>query len=345
MKDINGLQRENIKDLQPYASARSEFNGTEGIFLDANENSFGSPVEASYNRYPDPTQMALKTAISKVKGVPENHIFLGNGSDEAIDLLIRAFCTPGTDNIIISPPTFGLYEIFATIQDAGVKKAPLTEDFQLDMEAIAEAVDKNTKIIFVCSPNNPTGNTINRQDIETLLINFDGLVVVDEAYINYSRQHSFIKELTEYENLVVLQTFSKAWGMAGIRLGMAFASTPVINILNKIKAPYNLNQRTQELAIEALNNIEVVNEWIKTTVTEREKLVNELTQLSIIEKIFPSEANFLLVKVKNAEDIYKSLLNNGIITRKQLHIKDGCLRITVGTPTENSELLRVLQTL
>lgn len=345
MKDINGLQRENLKDLQPYASARSEYSGTGEIFLDANENSHGSPVDASYNRYPDPLQASLKIAISKIKGVPENHIFLGNGSDEAIDLLIRAFCTPATDNIIVSPPTFGLYEIFAKIQDAGVKKTPLTDDFQLDMEAIAEAVDKKTKIIFVCSPNNPTGNTINRQDIETLLINFDGLVVVDEAYINYSRQHSFIKELTEYENLVVLQTFSKAWGMAGIRLGMAFASTPVINILNKIKAPYNLNQSTQELAIQALNNIETVNDWIKTTVSEREKLVNELTKLSIIEKVFPSEANFLLVKVKNAEEVYKSLLNNGIITRKQLHIKDGCLRITVGTPTENSELLRVLQTL
>ena len=345
MKDIIGLQRENIKNLKPYASARAEFTGTEGIFLDANENSYGSPVDTAYNRYPDPTQMALKAAISTVKGVPANHIFLGNGSDEIIDLLIRAFCTPGTDNIIISPPTFGLYEIFATIQDAIVKKTPLLDDFQLDMEAIAEAIDPNTKIIFICTPNNPTGNAINRQDIETLLINFDGLVVVDEAYINYSRQHSFIKELTEYENLIVLQTFSKAWGMAGIRLGMGFSSTPVINILNKIKAPYNLNQSTQDLAMQALNNLDTVNGWIKTTVSERQLLANKLNELRIIEEVFPSEANFLLVKVQDAEYVYKTLIDNGFITRKQLHIIGGCLRITVGTPAENTQLLQVLQSI
>ncbi|RYE08275.1 MAG: histidinol-phosphate transaminase, partial [Sphingobacteriales bacterium] len=324
--DINALQRKNIRNLQPYSSARDEFKGEASIYLDANENSYGSPLPVAYNRYPDPLQTALKTAISKVKGVPAEHVFLGNGSDEAIDLLIRAFCNPGTDNVIITPPTYGMYEVCANINDVPIKKVPLTADFQLDLEGIAEAIDNNTKLIFLCSPNNPTGNALSRQDIETVLTNFKGLVVVDEAYINYSRQRSFIRELTEYVNLVVLQTFSKAWGMAALRLGMAFAARPVINILNKVKPPYNINLATQQLALEAIENIETVNNWIKRTVAERTVLQDKLTKLNLVVHIYPSDANFILVKVKDAEGTYKFLTDKGIITRNRSKITlcEGC---------------------
>ncbi len=258
--DINDLVRENIKNLKPYSTARDEFKGQASVFLDANENSYGSPLPANYNRYPDPLQLDLKDAISKIKGVPIENTFLGNGSDEAIDLLFRAFCNPGKDNVIVLPPTYGMYEVSANINDVEIRKVSLLPNFQLDMEKIAETIDKNTKLIFICSPNNPTGNSINREDIETILTNFKGIVVVDEAYINYARQKTFIQELTEYANLVVLQTFSKAWGLAALRLGMAFSSRKVIDVLNKIKPPYNINQATQDLAFEALKNIAQVND-------------------------------------------------------------------------------------
>lgn len=270
--DINKLQRENIKNLRPYSTARDEYKGQASIFLDANENSYGSPLNPSskedknYNRYPDPLQLDLKDAIGKIKGVPIENTFLGNGSDEAIDLLFRAFCEPGRDNVIILPPTYGMYEVSAGINNVEVRKVNLLPGFQLDLDGIAEAIDENTKLIFICSPNNPTGNSIIRTDIETVLANFNGLVVIDEAYINYAKQRTFIKELTEYPNLVILQTFSKAWGLAALRLGMAFAARPVIDILNKVKPPYNINQATQDIALNALQNIEQVNEWIKTTV-------------------------------------------------------------------------------
>jgi histidinol-phosphate aminotransferase len=246
--DLNSLVRENIKKLKPYSSARSEFSGVAKVFLDANENAFGSPLTKWYNRYPDPLQWELKRKISTIKNVAPENILLGNGSDECIDLLIRAFCDPIKDNIIICPPTYGMYEVYAHINDVPVKEVPLHSNFQLNLEGLENAIDGNTKLIFFCSPNNPTGNSMEREDIEMVLNNFDGIVVIDEAYINYSRHRSFVAELKDYPNLVVMQTFSKAWGLAALRLGMNFASTELIDVLNKIKPPYNINQATQELA-------------------------------------------------------------------------------------------------
>jgi histidinol-phosphate aminotransferase len=343
--DINSLQRENIKNLRPYSTARDEYKGQASIYLDANENSFGSPLPADYNRYPDPLQLDLKDAISKIKGVPIENTFLGNGSDEAIDLLYRAFCEPGKDNVIILPPTYGMYEVSANINNVEVRKVNLLSNFQLDLDGIAEAIDSNTKIIFICSPNNPTGNSIIRTDIETVLANFQGLVVIDEAYINYAKQRSFIKELTEYPNLVVMQTFSKAWGLAALRLGMAFAARPTIDILNKVKPPYNINQATQDLALAALQNVNQVNEWIKVTVEERDSLSIALSDLKIVNKVYPSDANFVLAEVSDATGIYDYLVNQGIIVRDRSKVTlcEGCLRISIGTPAENQNLIAALK--
>jgi len=315
------------------------------VYLDANENSFGSPLDVNYNRYPDPIQFKVKQRLSEIKGVPPGNIFLGNGSDEAIDILFRAFCRPGVDNVITLPPTYGMYEVSANINDVEVRKIKLTLDYQLDMEGIAEAIDENTKIIFICSPNNPTGNSINRADIETILANFQGLVVIDEAYINYSRQKTFIQELTEYANLVVLHTLSKAWGLAGLRLGMAFASEEIIEVFNKVKPPYNINEASQRIALEALQNVEQINNWIKLTVSEREKLINDLGKLELVLKIFPSDANFILIKTIDAKGIYDHLVNNGIIVRDRSKVElcEGSLRITVGTPDENKTLITNLK--
>lgn len=342
--DINDLQRENIKNLKPYSTARDEYKGQASIFLDANENAFGSPLEKNYNRYPDPLQLDLKDAISKIKGVPIENTFLGNGSDEAIDLLYRAFCEPGTDNVIILPPTYGMYEVSANINNVEVRKVNLLPNFQMDLDAIAEAIDENTKLIFICSPNNPTGNSIVRTDIETVLANFKGLVIIDEAYINYAKQRTFIKELTEYPNLVVMQTFSKAWGLAALRLGMAFAARPVIDILNKIKPPYNINQATQDIALEALGNIAQVNDWIKITVEQREQLSGDLLELKMVKKVYPSDANFILVEVEEALTTYNALVEQGIILRDRSKVTlcEGCLRITIGTEKENELLLDAL---
>jgi len=343
--NIDNLARENIKKMTAYSSARHEFTGTANIFLDANENSFGSPLPENYNRYPDPLQLKLKEKISSIKGVPAHNIFLGNGSDEAIDLLFRIFCEPGKDNILIFPPTYGMYEVCAEMNDIKVKKVSLTESFQLNLEAIEAAIVANTKMIFVCSPNNPTGNSINRNDIEVLLNNFDGLVVIDEAYINYSKQKTFIPELTEYPNLVILQTLSKAWGLAGLRLGMAFAGEPIINYLNKVKYPYNINTATQQLAIEALGNISSVNNWTKTTVEQKEWLKDELLKLSFTQIVYPSDANFILAKMTEARNIYEFLSDKGIIVRdrSKIILCDDCLRITIGTPDENKQLLEALK--
>ena len=343
--DIKDLQRDNIKTLRPYSTARDEYKGQASVYLDANENSFGSPLPENFNRYPDPLQLDLKDAISKIKGVPIEHTFLGNGSDEAIDLLYRAFCNPGKDNVIILPPTYGMYEVSANINDVEVRKVNLLPNFQLDLEGIAEAIDENTKLIFICSPNNPTGNSIIRTDIETILANFKGLVVIDEAYINFAKQRTFIQELTEYPHLVILQTFSKAWGLAGLRLGMAFASTVVIDIMNKVKAPYNISQSTQDLALEALKNISVVNEWIKLTVADREKLIVDLATLPFVKKVYPSDANFVLTEVNDATKTYTYLVEQGIIIRDRSKVTlcEGCLRITVGTPQENDILLTALK--
>ncbi len=345
--DLNSLIRPNIRTLTPYSSARDEFKGEASIFLDANENSFGSPLTKWYNRYPDPLQLKVKHKLSEIKGIPVPQMFLGNGSDECIDILIRAFCEPAIDNMIICPPTYGMYEVSANINNVEVKKVPLTPSYQLDLERLDEAIDGSTKMIFLCSPNNPTGNSLNREDVEALLNNYYGIVVIDEAYINFSRYRSFTQELNEYPNLVVMQTLSKAWGLAGLRLGMAFASKAIIDLMNKVKYPYNINSATQLLALEALDNIEWVNEHIATTVIERETLKNELSGLSFTEIVYPSDANFLLAKMKNAKQIYEQLCEKGIIVRDRSKVTlcEDSLRITIGTPDENKQLLDALNNL
>ena len=342
--DLNNLVRENIKKLVPYSSARDEFKGEANVFLDANENSLGSPLTKWYNRYPDPLQIKVKEKLSTIKGVPVNNTFLGNGSDECIDVLIRAFCEPGIDNILICPPTYGMYQVSADINNVAVKKVRLTPDFQLDLPGIEQAIDGDTKMIFICSPNNPTGNSLHREDIEVLLNNFFGLVVIDEAYINFSRFKSFSSSLAEYPNLVVMQTFSKAWGLAALRLGIAFASEEIIHIMNKIKPPYNINQASQELGLKAMDEVEQVNDMIRILVEERELLKSSLAQLPLVEKIYPSDANFLLVKVMDASKTYDFLLSKGIVVRDRSRVElcEGCLRVTIGSADENIQLLNAL---
>ena len=351
--ELNKLIRENIKNLTPYSSARHEFTGKASVFLDANENAYGSPLSSSfgeglevrYNRYPDPLQWQLKFQLAKIKGVPAENIFVGNGSDEVIDLAYRIFCNPGKDNVIICPPTYGMYEVSGNINDVEIKKVNLTENFQLDVEGILEAVDSNTKLLFICSPNNPTGNDMDRADVEILLNNFPGIVIIDEAYINYSKQKAFIQELTEYPNLIVMQTLSKAWGLAALRLGLCYASLDIIDLFNKVKPPYNINDASQQLGVEALQNTKQVNEWIKEVVEQKELLFQELKPLSFVEKIFPSDANFILVKVKDANKLYNHLSGHEVIVRnrsKDVHCGN-CLRITIGTQEENSILINLLQ--
>jgi histidinol-phosphate aminotransferase len=343
--NLEHLLRENIKTLVPYSSARDEFHGEAKVFLDANENSIGSPLTKWYNRYPDPQQQKIKAKLSAIKGVAPSQIFIGNGSDECIDLLYRAFCKPGKDNVIICPPTYGMYEVSANINDVEIRKAPLLDNFQLDLIHLETLVDANTKIIWLCSPNNPTGNSLNRDDIEMVLNNFDGLVVVDEAYINFSRHRSFITELKDYPNLVVLQTLSKAWGLAGLRLGMAFASEEIITVYNKVKAPYNISEAVQELVFKALDRMDDVNAMIRELVQERQRLEEELPKLKVVEHVFPSDANFLLVQFADARAIYNYLLAKQIVVRdrSKVILCNGSLRITVGTAKENDELLNALQ--
>lgn len=344
--NLDRITRTNIKNLKPYSSARSEFKGKEGIFLDANENSFGSPLTSNYNRYPDPLQLAVKEKLGKIKGLPIQNIFLGNGSDEAIDILFRAFCNPGTDNIIICPPTYGMYEVSANINDVKIKRVPLTaEEFQLDIENILLAIDTHTKLIFICCPNNPTGNGVKWDTIKKILENFSGLVIIDEAYINFARYRSLIPELLNYPNLIILQTLSKAWGLAGLRVGMAFASEPIIDIFNRIKPPYNINIASQKLVLEALENTDKINAWIKETVAERDRLSSELALLPFIVKVYPSEANFILVKTIDPMAIYNYLVTKKIIIRDRSKVElcEGCLRITVGTKEENKNLIETLK--
>lgn len=338
---LEKLVRENIKKVKPYSSARDEFSGEAHVFLDANENSLGSPLFKWYNRYPDPYQHKVKEKISQVKNIASSNIFLGNGSDECIDLLYRCFAEPGRDNVIICPPTYGMYEVSASINGVEVRKATLQPDFQLDLPAIENLVDANTRIIWICSPNNPTGNSIRHEDVEMLLNNFEGLVVVDEAYINFARQRSWISQLKEYPNLVVMQTFSKAWGLAGLRLGMAFASQECIEWLNKIKPPYNINQPTQELALQALEETGQVNDMIREIVQMRDELITVFQRMPLVEMVYPSDANFLLVKVPDATALYQFLLEKGIVVRdrSQVQLCAGCLRITIGTEKENTELV------
>lgn len=345
MFHLTNLLRKNIQSLTPYSSARDEFHGQAKIYLDANENSIGSPLLKWYNRYPDPYQHAIKEKLASIKGVPASQIFIGNGSDECIDLLYRAFCNPGVDNVLICPPTYGMYEVSANINDVEIRRAPLLENFQLDLVHMETLVDEHTKLIWICSPNNPTGNSMHFEDVEAILNNFNGLVVVDEAYINFSRQRSFIPLLAEYPNLVVLQTLSKAWGLAGLRLGMAFASEEIIHIYNKIKPPYNISEAVQELVVKALDRMEEVNEMIRELVSQRNWLENELQRLPLVQHIYPSDANFLLVKVVDARAIYEYLLSREIVVRdrSKVILCEGCLRITVGTEKENRGLIRVLE--
>jgi histidinol-phosphate aminotransferase len=345
MFQLQNLLRENIKKLVPYSSARDEFKGEADVYLDANENSYGSPLTKWYNRYPDPLQKRIKAQLQNIKGIAADHIFLGNGSDECIDILYRAFCNPGRDNVIICPPTYGMYEVSANINDVELRTAPLLPDFELNLAHLETLVDANTKIIWLCSPNNPTGNSLNRADIEAVLNNFKGVVVIDEAYINFSRHRSFIQELKDYPNLVVMQTLSKAWGLAALRVGMAFASVEIIEVMNKIKPPYNISQASQELVIKALEEIGQVNDMIKEIVKQRALLQTALLKIPVVEKIYPSDANFLLVKVTQAKAMYDYLLEKGVVVRDRSKVPlcEGCLRITIGTEKENELLLNSLQ--
>ncbi len=334
------LLRENIKRfvIQPFTEKEKQAK----IRLMANENPFGSPSDVDYNRYSDAEQTQIKEYLRVIKNIETEHIFLGNGSEEAIDLLFRAFCEPAEDNVIICPPTCELYEKLALINNVKIKKANLNENYQLDIQAIANSIDSFTKIIFLCSPNSPTGNSLHFQDIEIILNNFDGIVVLDEAYINFSRQRSFLATLKDYPNLVILQTFSKAWGLAGLRLGMAFANAGIIEVLNCIKPTYNISEPVQTLALKALNNIDLVNQWTKDTVALRDFLAQQLNGLTIVEQTFPSDANFLCVKFcVDANEIHHFLLENGI-TVKQIDLEN-CLRISVGTLQENEFLINILK--
>jgi len=341
--DIQKLLRENIRHLQPYSSARDEFKGEASVYLDANENPYNSP----FNRYPDPLQWEVKGHISRIKNVPPENIFLGNGSDEPIDLLYRAFCEPRLDNVVAIEPTYGMYKVSAAINDIEYRKVLLDEDFQFSTEKLLSASNLYTKIIWLCSPNNPTGNSLNRNEVISLLKSFEGIVVLDEAYIDFAPESSFSEFLTQYPNLVILQTFSKAWGNAAIRLGMAFASIEIIAVLNKIKYPYNINILTQKHAINALKSPEQVKEWVKILLAERSVLINSLKKLPMVVHVYPTDANFVLVKVSNANATYHQLVDRSIIVRNRNSVTlcNDCLRITVGTPEENKILLEELKKL
>lgn len=338
--DINKLLRENIRTMKPYSSARDEFSGEAAVFLDANENPYNSP----WNRYPDPRQLKLKARVSEIKNIPVKNIFLGNGSDEPIDLLFRAFCEPGKDNIVSINPTYGMYRVAADTNNVAVKLVPLSDDFELDADAVLNAVNPGTKIIFLCSPNNPSGNALNNNEILKIIESFGGIVVVDEAYIDFCPEKSFLPSLNQYPNLVILQTFSKAWGMAGLRLGMAFATEQIIDILNRIKYPYNLSMLTQQKGIELLANEQQKADWVSTILKEREKMIEYLKKYPFVVKVYPTDANFVLVKTHDPKGIYQYLVDEKIIVRDRSSVTlcEGCLRISIGSPEENATLIEAL---
>ena len=338
--DVNAWMRPNIRAMQPYSSARDEFHGSASVFLDANEN----PYNAPYNRYPDPMQWTLKARISEIKGVPVASIFLGNGSDEPIDLLLRAFCEPGKEKMLTTDPTYGMYQVAAEVNNVACVKVPLRDDFSLDLPALLAHIDDATKLIYLCSPNNPTGNSLGHDAIREVLRRFRGIVVVDEAYIDFSAGPSFLRELGEWPNLVVLQTLSKAWGCAAIRLGMAFASPEIIGVLNKIKYPYNVNLLTQEKALELLDE-DRMHRQLAQILQERTRLRRDLSAIPLVRRIYPTDANFLLVDVGDADGVYHKLVEEGIIVRNRNRVTlcRGCLRITVGTPEEDDRLLEALK--
>ena len=342
MKPLEQLVRKNIWSLAPYSSARDEYSGKEAhVFLDANEN----PYNAPYNRYPDPLQRDVKKMLERVKGVPSENIFLGNGSDEAIDLPYRIFCEPGRDNVVSIAPTYGMYQVCADINDIECRQVLLDDNFQLHADAVLQACDERTKIIWLCSPNNPTGNSLDRDEIMKVVEGFEGIVIVDEAYIDFAQQLSLRQELPTHPNLIILQTMSKAWGSAAIRLGMAFASKEIIDIYNKVKYPYNVNQLTQQQAMEMLKDPFEIDKYVKTLLQERSRLMMAFRELPICEQIYPTDANFFLTRVTDAKRIYDYLVDKGIIVRNRSRIQlcQNCLRITIGTRTENNELLSALR--
>ena len=341
MKTLQELIRPNIWSLAPYSCARNEFTGEASVFLDANENPYNQP----FNRYPDPLQVQLKEKIAALKGVRPTQIMLGVGSDEPIDLIFRIFCEPRKDNVVAINPTYGMYGVCADINNVEYKQVNLNSDFTLDAAKVLKACDKNTKVIFLCSPNNPTGNSLARTEIEKIVTSFEGIVVIDEAYIDFSNEPSWLASLDQYPNIIVLQTFSKAWGMAALRCGMAFASEDIIAFFNKVKYPYNLNLLTQEAVYKQVENVDQKNEWVKALLMERKKMMAALEALPLVKQIYPTDANFVLVKVDDANDAYKQLVDKGIIVRNRNSVTlcEGCLRITVGTPSENKQLLTALQ--
>lgn len=340
--NLEKLVRPNIWKLHPYSCARDEFKGKPAhVFLDANESPYNNPT----NRYPDPLQEKVKARLSEVKSVPAENIFLGNGSDEAIDLVYRIFCNPGKDNVVAIEPTYGMYQVCADINDVAYRTVLLDEGYQLNANKLLAAVDDNTKVIWLCTPNNPTGNAFDRSEVEKVLNTFKGIVVVDEAYSDFNSNRPFRVDIERWPNMIVLNTFSKAWGCAAIRLGMAFASTDIITLFNKVKYPYNVNSLTQDKALEMMNGLDRVNHWLAQIKSERAKVMSAFAELPICEKVFPSEANFFLTKVTNAIAIYNYLIDNGIVVRNRTRVNlcGNCLRITIGTPTENNELLAALR--
>lgn len=338
---LKDLVRPNILALEPYSCARNEFTGEARVYVDANENPYNSDV----NRYPDPLQIAVKRKIAALKGVRETQIFLGNGSDEAIDLPFRIFCRPGIDNVVAPAPTYGMYQVCADINDIEYRSVTMKPDFQLDLEGMKARIDDNTKLVFLCSPNNPSGNALRWEDIQWFLDNFRGITIVDEAYIDFSSRPSLLCELERYPRMMVLQTFSKAWGQAAIRLGMAFAGEEIIRLMNNVKYPYNVNILTQKQALRVLDNIADKDKAVKEILQQRDMLRDRLNTLECVDRIYPSDANFLLVKVYDADNTYKYLLERGIIVRNRNRVTlcKGCLRITVGTPSENEEIISALK--
>jgi len=342
MKDLKQLVRPNIWSLAPYSSARDEYSGKEAhVFLDANEN----PYNAPYNRYPDPLQRELKSELKRVKGVPEENIFLGNGSDEAIDLAYRVFCRPGIDNVVAIAPTYGMYAVCADINDVEYRTVLLDENFDFKADDLLAACDQQTKVVWICSPNNPTGNSLNRDEILSVIERFEGIVIVDEAYIDFADQMSMRQELPSHPNLIILQTMSKAWGSAAIRLGMAFASKEIVAIYNKVKYPYNVNLLTQQQALEVLKDPYEIDKYVKILLAERTRLIQAFQDLPVCERVYKTDANFFLAKVTDANSIYNYLVDQGIIVRNRSKVQlcQDCLRITIGTRTENNELLSALR--
>ncbi|MCO5230303.1 MAG: histidinol-phosphate transaminase [Chitinophagales bacterium] len=343
--DIQKILRPHLRNFKAYSSARTEYTGKDAIFLDANENPFGSASGEELNRYPDPLQSQLKAKISEIKNIATEQIFIGNGSDEVIDLLYRAFCEPGVDNVIICPPTYGMYETSANLNNISIKEVYLTRDFHLQTEQVIAAIDAHTKMIFICNPNNPTGNLLKEEDIKAIVAAFDGLVVIDEAYIDFSNAISWISKLQDYPNVVVMQTLSKAWGMAGIRVGMAFASKEIIKILTAIKPPYNVSVLAQQAALKALDNEAVKLEMAEIIMSENTRLVELFGQLDYVQKIYPTHSNFILMKVKDPNHLYKYLTEHQVVVRNRntTPLCEGCVRISVGTPDENVELVKWMQ--